>query len=166
MSSTPAGGRDKLLELIKDIRVAMLVTYRPDGSPHARPMYTQKPLEGDDALWFMTDAASPKLEEIEQSHSVLLTYADPKTNNYVVVQGRASVLHDPETAKKLWNIHAQGWYPGGPDDPSLRLIRIDPTGAEWWDGPSNTSYFLNLAKAVVTGTRVNTYGDHGQTGRV
>lgn len=166
-SNTPsAQGIEKLHELIKDVRVAMLLTFRSDGTPRARPMYTQTPLENDNALWFMTDATSAKLDELNDDPKALLTYSDPKANRYAVVNGHATIVHDPAIAKRLWNIHAQGWYPGGPDDPSLRLIRVEPIGAEWWDGPSNTSYFIHLAKAIVTGTRAETAsGEHGQVGR-
>lgn len=166
MTTAPTDGIAKLHEIIKDVRVAMLITYSADGTPHARPMYTQSPLEGDDALWFMTDAESAKTAEIQAGHNTLLSYAEPKANVYAIVHGRAEVRHDPATAKRLWNIHAQGWYPGGPEDPGLRLIRVEPTSAEWWQGPSNTSYFIHLAKAIVTGTRAEpASGQHGKTGR-
>jgi general stress protein 26 len=157
---------EKLAELIEGVRVAMLVTF-PRGKPHVRPMYTQK-LDAknfDGTLWFMTDVNSLKVAELDSNPDVLITYASPSTNRYVSVTGTARSERNPEKAKELWNIHAKGWYPDGPDDPSLALIRVTVNSAEYWDGPSNTSYMLNLLKAVVTGTRVDTTGEHGKLSR-
>ncbi|QDU28197.1 Pyridoxamine 5'-phosphate oxidase [Anatilimnocola aggregata] len=160
------GDIDRLAELISDIRVAMLTTFPSGGKPHARPMYTQE-IEAEDfdgTLWFMTDAESLKIAELAANPAVLITYAAPSKNRYVVVTGTAHSEHNPEKAHELWNIHAKGWYPNGPDDPSLALIRVQVASAEYWDGPSNTSYLLNLLTAVVTGTRVSTTGKHGTLG--
>ena len=157
------GDIHKLAEMISDIRVAMLTTFPRGGKPHARPMYTQK-LEAehfDGTLWFMTDAESVKVAELDQNPDVLITYAAPSKNRYVVVTGQARAEHNPEKARELWNIHAKGWYPDGPEDPNLALIRVHASAAEYWDGPSSTSYFLNLLTAVMSGTRVDTTGKHG-----
>ena len=153
----------KLAELISDIRVAMLTTFPRGRKPHSRPMYTQA-LDSqhfDGSLWFMTDAESLKVAELETNPEVLITYAAPNKNRFVVVTGEARAERNPEKARELWNIHAKGWYPDGPDDPNLALIRVQASSAEYWDGPSNTSYLLNLFTAVVRGTRVQTTGKHG-----
>ncbi|MDZ4756290.1 MAG: pyridoxamine 5'-phosphate oxidase family protein [Phycisphaerae bacterium] len=161
---TNGGDLGKLVELIDGIRVAIMMTGRcNDSPPHARPMYTQKldAAHFDGTLWFMTDAGSKKLDEIARDPSVILVYAAPDKNRYVVVQGVASAERDPDVAQELWNIHAKGWWPGGPDDPRLMLIRVETESAEYWDGPSNTSYMLSLLKAVMSGERVHTESDHG-----
>lgn len=170
------------VNLIKAVRVAMLTTFpASSASPshahahtqmHTRPMYTQKvaPPDADSPnrftgeLWFMTDDQSPKVREIQDDEHVLITYADQGQNTYVVVKGRASVERNPAKAQDLWNIHAKGWWPGGPDDPRLVLLRVAVDSAEYWHGPSNTSYMLNLLKAVVTGSRVRIQSEHGKIG--
>lgn len=169
----------KFVELIKSVRVAMFTTFpwttegvsgEVGGSAHTRPMYTQA-IEAPDAdspnrfegyLWFMTDEASGKTREIADEERVLITYADAGSNIYVAVNGRASLERNPDRAKALWNIHAKGWWPGGPDDPRLVLIRVRVESAEYWSGPSNASYLFNLAKAVLTGERVELKADHAR----
>lgn len=157
----------KLAELIKDVRVAMLVTYPVSGSgvgkPHIRPMYTQK-VEPDafaGELWFMSDAQSSKVAEISANQRVALTYAAPDKNRYIVVHGYADCERNPEKARELWNIHAKGWWPGGPEDPNLLLVRVVVESAEYWDGPSNTGYMISLLKAVIGGKPVELNADHG-----
>lgn len=172
------GNLRTLAELIKDVRVAMMTTVAGRGSGdeprdisatvHTRPMYTQKldPESFDGELWFMTSAASRKVHEIDEKRggdtNVLITYADAGSNHYAVINGTATAEHNPEMAQELWNIHTKGWWPEGPASPDLMLIRVRIHTAEYWDGPSNASYMLNLAKAVLTGTRVQTTsGEHG-----
>lgn len=160
-----ADERRKLAELIRDIRVAMLTTFPSSGARvHSRPMYTQAIDDEafDGTLWFMTDAESAKVDEIQDNAALMITYAAPDKNRFVVVQGTGRVERNPAKAKELWNIHAKGWWPDGPNDAALRLIEVRVESAEFWDGPSNASYFLSLLKAVATGTRVQTKAEHGR----
>ena len=155
----------KLAELIKDIRVAMLSTPRVDADGmRTRPMYTQR-LDADSfdgELWFMTDADSEKAREIGPDAPVVLTYADASKNRYVVVEGRARIERDSARTRELWNLHAKGWWPGGPDDPAVRLIHVRIDRAEYWDGPSNLAYMVRLARATVTGDRARVEGEHDE----
>lgn len=139
----------KLNELIRDIRVAMLVTQTPSGL-RARPMYTMGAPE-DGVLWFYTDVTTSKVAEVAARQEVLLAYASTSVNNYVYVRGRADIVRDPERAKRFWNIHAKAWFPGGPDDPNLALLRVEPEFGEYWDGPNKVAYTLSLLRAVATG---------------
>lgn len=153
----------KLVELTRDVRVAMMTTFPPGKPPHARPMYTTglDPKSFDGTLWFMSHVESVKNDELAANPAVLLTYAAPDKNRYVAVSGKARVVRDPAKAKELWNVHAKAWFPGGPDDPSLTLIGVEIQSGEYWDCPSNTSYLLSVFKAVVTGTKASTTGEHG-----
>lgn len=158
------GDLQKLAELIADVRVAMLTTFPAgEAKAHARPMYTQKVEvdKFDGRLWFMTDADSGKLDELAEDSHVVVTYSAPDKNRYVVVYGTARAERNPEKARELWSVHAKGWYPDGPEDRSLVLIEVRVDSAEYWDGPSNTSYMLKLLKAVTTGDRIQSYGNHG-----
>lgn len=162
----------KLAELIKDVRVAMMQTFTVGGSGgglmpvHVRPMYTQKldPATFSGELWFFTDASSEKIREIESNEAVLLTYASPDKNRYVVLSGRGHCERNPAKAKELWNVHAKGWWPDGPESPSLELIRVTVSKAEYWDGPSNLSYMISLLKAVGSGERIELSTTHGHVG--
>jgi general stress protein 26 len=157
----------RLAELVRGIRVAMMTTIgaggdgHAPGQLHARPMYTQAEPTGED-LWFLADRRSSKVGELVVNSAVLLTYADPHANRFVAVTGAATVHEDHDKARELWSPGAQGWFPQGPTDPNLVLIRVHPEHAEYWDGPGMLSYSISLLKALVTGTRVEPKGDHGE----
>jgi general stress protein 26 len=42
------------------------------------------------------------------------------------------VAHDPDRARALWNENQKLWW-SGPDDPNLRVVRVEPEKAEMWD---------------------------------
>jgi len=53
----------------------------------------------------------------------------------------------------------RNWFPGGPTDPNLRLLSVNPVSAEYWDGLSGLSLLLSLAKSRLTDTPQKT-GEH------
>ena len=124
----------KLAELIKDVRIAMLTTTRPDGRLVSRPLGTQE-VEFDGDLWFATGADSAKVAEIAAHPYVNVSYASTSDNTFVSVSGRAEVLDDRAKVDELWSPAMKLFFPGGKDDPNLRLIRVTADTAEYWDGP-------------------------------
>ena len=152
-------GRDgqikKLAEMIKDIDFAMLTTVAEDGSLHSRPMSTQR-AEFDGDLWFFTRASAPKVGEIEGEHRVNVSYAKPEDQRYVSVSGRAVVVRDRAKIEELWSPALKAWFPEGPDDPDLALLKVSVERAEYWDSPGSAlAHALSFVKAIVTGAPAN-----------
>ena len=150
----------KLAKLIKGIKFAMLTTACDDGTLRSRPMATQRrPFDGE--LWFFTDDESPKVSEIRKDQHVNVSYADPDSNTYVSVSGRATLVKDKARAKELWNPFYRAWFPDGLDDPRLGLLRVTVEQAEYWDAPSSAmAHLFGVAKAMVTGKRASDVADH------
>lgn len=153
-------GRQKVLDLIKDIRVALLVTSDADGRLRGRPMSAMS-RDANGVLWFASREATAKLDEIARHPNVLLAYAEPKDQNYVSVSGRAQVVRDPAKVRELWSEPARVWFPKGPDDPDIALIRVEIDSAEYWDAPSSAwVYAMGYAKARLTGEAPKNVGDN------
>ena len=131
----------------------MFTTRAGDGTLRSRPMATQQaPFDG--VLWFFTGQSTDKTIEIDREAEVNVAYANPDDQAYVSVSGRARILDDRAKARELWNPFYKAWFPRGVDDPDLRLIRVDVTGAEYWDSSSSAMvHLIGFAKAVVTGQR-------------
>jgi general stress protein 26 len=131
----------KLAELIGKIRVAMLTTITEEGSLWSRPLLTQRArFDGD--LWFITRLDSPKAREVARNRQVSLSYVRPEENVYVSVSGTAQLVSDPKKVEELWDPSYQGWFPGGPGDPHLVLIRVGVERAEYWVAPDLTWPFV------------------------
>jgi general stress protein 26 len=153
------GDRAKVVELIRAIRVALLTTVERDGHFHTRPVQTLQ-VDADETLWFFTDWSSPKIDELHHDVRVSLGYADPSKNTYVAVSGVASLRRDPQKAKELWSIEQRAYYPRGPEDERLAVLRVRVDRAEYWIAPGRVSYLVAAAKAVVTGTPAGVIGEN------
>ncbi|MBV8851007.1 MAG: pyridoxamine 5'-phosphate oxidase family protein [Methylobacteriaceae bacterium] len=150
--STSGKDRDKVWDLIKDIRIAMLVTQDRSHKLSARPMAAANRDFKDGVLWFFARQGSPKLDELAQSSDVLLAYSHPGKQDYVSLSGKAQVVRDPKRVKDLWSEAARVWFPKGPDEGDIVLIAVDVDTAEYWDSPSATVvYAYGYAKAALTG---------------
>ncbi|AWK86327.1 pyridoxamine 5'-phosphate oxidase family protein [Azospirillum thermophilum] len=144
---------EKLWGLIKGIRVAMMTTLDDNGLLNSRPMATL-PHAGfeDGTLWFFTQIDSPKVHELATHKRVNLAYADPGNENYVSISGIGETVRDPDKIRFLWRDILSTWFPKGPDDPEIALLKITVDHAEYWDSPSSAMvYAYGYVKAKLTG---------------
>lgn len=155
--------RQKVWDMIRNIDIALMVTHDSQGRMHARPMGTQqrdKDAPFDGTLWFMTYENSPKLDEIKADNRVLISYSDTKSQNYVSVTGTATAFKDTAKVNELWTPSLEVWFPDGPNDPKIVLIKVDAETAEYWDTPSKSLiHAFGFVKAKLTGEAPNP-GDH------
>ena len=60
------------------------------------------------------------------------------------------------TGAAIRNSEQQVWWPGGPSDPNVRVIRFEPKLAEYWDGPASSAVAaFEFAHARATGEKPN-----------
>src|SRR5262249_31710190 len=123
MADTRAEHIAQLAELIRDVEVAMFTTTGVDGRLYSRPLATQPVAFGGD-LWLVITADSPKVAEIALDPRVNVAYASPSKNTYVSVSGRARVVDDRAKIEELWSPAMKLFFPGGKEDPNLRLIHV------------------------------------------
>ncbi len=119
----------ELAALIKDSKIAMLVTRHPGGILRSRPMATQQ-VDFDGDLWFLTMDDSLKAEEIRAEPHVNVSYSEK--DRWISIAGTAELVQDRQNLKKLWKDEYQVWVPGGVDDPHLTLLKITIVEAEYW----------------------------------
>lgn len=155
-------GIKKIADLIKDIRIAMMTTAAPDGSFDTRPMATQK-TEFDGTALFLTRQESGKVHELADDSHVSLIYADPSNAKYVSAKGRASVYRDEAKIHELWNPMFKAWFPKGEQDPSIGILRVEITEAQFWEASSSSLVRgVKYLAAAATGGKVSL----GKTGKV
>ena len=62
-------------------------------------------------------------------------------------------MRDTAKTKTIWKMTDDLWWPGGPDDPDVCLLRIQPLTAELWDGPASAAVsIIEFVKAKLTGS--------------
>lgn len=152
--------RTKVIEMVKDLRIAMLSTRGPDGKFHSRPMAVSD-AEFNGTLYFLTDVRSGKIHDLETDPETVVTFSDHGVQKYVAMRGRGSLTTDKTAIRDHWTPTAKAWFPKGVDDPDIALIRVDVEDAEYWDAPSRKMVVLYAyAKAALTGQKPGNVGEH------
>ena len=147
-------GIDRVWDIIEKVGVCMLTTQFAGGL-RARPLEA-RPDRDAGLIFFVTDIHSAKEDEIEARPDVGLAFIDPGDNAYLSITARASVTRDAGQTKAAWRKTDEVWWPGGPSDPHVCLLRIEPLTAELWDGPASAVVTaFEFAKARLTGEKPN-----------
>ncbi|OLP57877.1 general stress protein [Xaviernesmea oryzae] len=142
--------QDKVWELAKDIGFCMLTT-QSGNDLRARPMSAQGERD-EHAFYFLTDVNSHKDEEIAQHPAVCLAFANPKGQKYVSISGTAEIQNDREKIKELFAFPAKAWWDSA-DDPSIRILKVTPSFAEYWDSPGTVISYIKMAAAAASSTK-------------
>ena len=144
----------KVAELIREFRFAMVTTVNTLGELVARPMTVQE-AEFDGDLWFIAARDSHEVAELGVNPVAGVTFSSNDT--WVSLTGTAEQLDDPERLKIYWNTWVEAWFPDGPEDPNVTLIKFTASGAEYWDSPGGRiASVINLVKSKVTGSAADT----------
>jgi general stress protein 26 len=139
----------RVAELLKDERIGLFTTIAPDGTLISRPMAMQE-VEFDGDLWFFASRSSRKVAHIRNNPQVNVSTAG--SSSWVSLTGHAVVVDDLAQKRRLWNTVVEAWFPDGPEDPDVILLRIDAASAEYWDSPGGRlASVVSFAKAKLTG---------------
>ena len=146
---------EKLKEMIKDIDLCMLTTVDEMGSLHSRPMSLNSDVDNNGDLWFFTSSNSHKASEIERMSKVNVSFVDTKGQRYISISGNAQLVNDRQKIKELWKPILKAWFPDGPDQADVALLRVNVEKAEFWDGPASTvAEAISFVSAIFTGKQV------------
>ncbi len=159
MQTTTAANAD-LWKKIAHVRIGMLTTIGAGHRLSSRPMTSQK-VDKDGLLWFFTSDQATVAQDIGNNASVNVAFAAPDDSLYVSVSGDAVLVKDRSTIEAMWNPFVQAWFPGGPQDPHVALIKVTMTAAEYWDSDkSKMTQLLDMAKAAISGKPPTDIGEH------
>jgi general stress protein 26 len=132
----------------------MVVTH--DGAEdrlRARPMMALVRPEHN-AVFFLTDTRNHKDEEISKNDNVCLTFSDSANQKYVSVTGTGFITADPILIGELWSMAASAWW-SSKDDPNIRVLRVTPSRAEFWNSPDMITTDAQSAAKALSGNRPN-----------
>jgi general stress protein 26 len=152
--SDSAADIDRIWTLVKDIPVAMVVTHDGQGwNMRARPM-APRPAQEEGAIYFLTDVDAPKGEEIRRNNMICLALADHRSRKYLSITGRAEIFDDRDRIKRIWSVYDKAFWPDS-SDPRIRILRVTPESAEFWEGEGAVVTAVKLVAATVSGERMN-----------
>jgi general stress protein 26 len=142
----------RIWQLLEETGVGMLTT-RFAGGMRARPLDARPDSEAS-AIFFIIDVRGLKDDEIVDCADVCFTLTNAVEKAYVSITGRAQVLDDHALAAKFWKKADDIWWPDGPNERNVRVLRLDPHIGEMWDGPASAVVVRHeFAKARATGEK-------------
>lgn len=144
--------QDRVWDLIDSIKFAMLVTHGGEGDQlRARPMHAHGHRE-EDTIYFLTDQRHHKDDEIQINDNICLAFADTGRQRYLSVTGTATVLDDRARVHDLWDASDKAYW-DDENDPDIRILRVRPSMAEFWDTPGRIVTSVKMAAAALTGAK-------------
>jgi general stress protein 26 len=124
-----AGRMPELRQAVVGIELAMLTTVDRDARPHTRPVVVVAG-EHDGELWLLTSVSSAPWD-VPHGGPVSVAHATP--TRWVSISGTAERVDEPQRLRALWTDGCATWFPRGPADPALRLLRVEVAVVETWD---------------------------------
>jgi general stress protein 26 len=151
---THVESREQFHGLLSSFSTAMLVTRSQDDELWARPMSIAS-IEPDDELWFVTGIGSQKAGDVIRDKRVVVVLQSP--SKFASVSGEAEVIVNVERARRLWSESQRPWFPDGPSDPQLALVRVRPHFVEFWDlsGLHGVRFFWKAMQHAIKGERMS-----------
>ena len=138
--------RRRCVEIAQDARFCMVTGTAEDGALHARPMTPQQ-VTDDLESWFFISRSSEQAADIAAEPRVNLSF-DGSTD-WLSVAGRATLVDDRRLVEEMWNPVVEAWFPDGPQDPDLVLLRVHADAAEYWKAPGGrVSSLLSFEQAT------------------
>jgi general stress protein 26 len=125
---------DHIAEIMRDIDFCMFTTFSVNEGMYARPMSNNRNVEFDGDAWFFSEADSRTVTEIKLDPRVLLSYVDSKEFRFIALSGTAEVVIDPAKKRDLWVKDLERWFPNGPDDANVVLLKVRAGKIAYWTG--------------------------------
>ncbi len=139
--------RRRAVEIAQDARVCMLTSAGGDGALHARPMTPQQ-VTDDLEAWFFVSRASEQAKDIAARPRVNVSFEGG--DDWLSVAGAATLVDDRSLVEEMWNPVVEAWFPDGPTDPDVVLLRVDAESAEYWKTPGGrVTSWLSYARSRV-----------------
>ncbi|MEJ7732492.1 MAG: pyridoxamine 5'-phosphate oxidase family protein [Polyangiaceae bacterium] len=151
------GSIQEMRKLLATFDTVMLVTLTTEGDMRGRAMAVQDNGALHDCdLWFVTSDESPKIAEIESDARCCVTAYRASDGANLSISANVRKSRDLGEIRRLWKEDWKGWFQKGPEDPTIVLLKLTASRAEYWEQRGGRLRILyELAKAYVTGERAD-----------
>lgn len=126
---------DKMSKLVRDIKIAFLLTGLKKQPISAVPMITKK-VDEHGNIWFLSRLDSEHNSNIDKDPQVQLLYSHPTEMEYLSVFGNASIVSDKKIIENFHSAEDKAWFKDA-DVSNFSAIKIVPEEAYFWDSSGN-----------------------------
>lgn len=144
-------GQSDVVRILRGTELVMLTTALRDGALVSHPMTIQEVSDDVDVLFFV-GLDSGHAEALRQGSAVNLAVAEGGT--WLSVAGKAVFEDDRARIRSLWTDAAEAYFPEGPEDENLGLLRFSGDSAQYWGVPGGkVAAVAQIVRARLTGDR-------------
>lgn len=111
------------------------------------PMNVQQVDESGN-LWFLSGKDSDHNADIANDGATQILLAKSSSSDYLSLYGQTEILYDKAKVEELWSPLHKTWFPGGPTDPNLSLLRFTPSDGYYWD--TKNGRMVAFAKMLIS----------------
>jgi general stress protein 26 len=142
---------DKFKEFVKHESTCLFTTRLTEVPLTTRPMSVQKVCDQGN-FWFLSPNDSDKNQEIASDPRVQLFISNSSNYEFLSVYGKATISRDQQKIDEFWNDIMKAWFPGGKDDPNIRVIKVTPEEGFYWDTKDGKLVsMIKIAASAVSG---------------
>ncbi len=147
---------EKLREMVDKIDIGMMCSFAPDCDyPHAVPMSRQEVDEAGN-IWFLFSSESETYRNLQKNNKASLLYSHVGDYNFLSINGTTEISRDKERIDKYWNKMVEAWFEKGKEDPRIRVLKVTPHDAHYWDNKSNKLVtFMKIVTSAVSGQQLD-----------
>lgn len=139
---------EKIKEMVDKIDISMMCTFTTESDyPHAVPMSRQE-VDDEGNIWFLFSSESETHRNLVKNNKVSLLYSHVGDYNFLSIDGTAEISQNKERIDKYWNKMIEAWFEKGKEDPRIRVLKVTPVDAHYWDNKSNK--FVTIMKVAVS----------------
>ena len=136
---TPEEHRERLHELVKATRTAVVLSGTPGDEIDGKPMAMAR--TGDDTTMYL--ASSFDAEQVAALDRGARVTVVLQGAGYAVFSGEARITRDRGLIDELWSDSWTQWA-RGKWDPSLGIMIVSPIEGSYWEGTDRHSYLYRL----------------------
>lgn len=154
---------EKLQEMVNKIDIGMMCSQIPGSKVvHSVPMSRQE-IDEQGNLWYLISSESETFRNFEINPFANVMFSDVRDYNFLSLNGEVEISRDPHRIDKYWNKMVETWFEKGKEDPHIRVLKITPNEAHYWDNKTNKLVtFFKIAVSAVTGENL----DIGREGNI
>ncbi len=138
--------------LLSAYPTALLTTRGEDGHLRCRPMAMRQQVRGEE-IWFATALRSKKCRELAADPRCALAFLG-EDGTTLSISGTGEVIPDRKLVLALWDPSWSRWFPGGPAERGVALVRVLPERVERHDGRTGEVEVLYASRRAGGARRV------------
>lgn len=121
---SPHDARDGAERFLGAAATLFVATNGSHGHPNIRAMAPALVVRADH-VWFVTHLESNKLIELVKDSKAAVYGCSADSHTEVRLWGTIAILDDRDSRRRIWRDDFKRTFPGGADDPSMRVLRFD-----------------------------------------